>query len=124
MTPTYCAKVAPDGRLAVRCDALAGKLVVIRERQARRSQSQNARYWGMLTVAAKELGYDDVDELHEGCAMKFLAQRELAPGLLRRKRTPKLTTAEFCAYADAVERFFRIDLGVDLSEWDAMELPA
>ena len=119
--PTYVARVADDGRLATSCPVLAGRLVVIRERKAQRSTQANNRYWALLTVAARELGYDAVDDLHEGLALKLLPLPSVIPGVPRRKRTPKLNTAEFAAYCEAVERFL-IEMGVDLSEWQE-EIP-
>lgn len=114
---TYYARVGPDGRIPVTCPALAGCEVVIRARKAQRSVQANARYWALLTVAARELGYDSVEELHEGIAQRLLPLPELVPGVPRRKRTPTLNTAEFQDYTDAAERFFTIDLGLDLSGW-------
>jgi hypothetical protein len=118
MVPTYFVTVAADGSLQTRCPALAGKAAVITERKAKRSVSQNSRYWALLTAAGRELGYDDIEELHEGLALKFLRLPPLAPGVDRRRRTPKLNSKDFAEYADACERFLRQDLGCDLSDWD------
>lgn len=120
MGPFYYAIVRRDGTLSAQCPALAGQTVVIRERKAQRSVQANARYWALLTVAARELGYDDVEELHEGIAQKLLPLPTLADGLPRRRRTPKLNTKEFAEYTDAVERFFRMELNLDLSGWEEM----
>lgn len=83
-----------------------------------RTNQQNRRYWALLTAAARELGNDDPEDLHEGLALKFL---KLPPddvtGLERRLSTTKLNTAEFNDYMDAVERFFVVDLHLDLSEF-------
>lgn len=122
MTPTYYGHVRPDGTLALRAPALAGKDVVVRERKAQRSIQANARYWAMLTIAAREIGYETVDELHEGLAMKLLPLPELVPGVPRRRRTPKLNTKAFAEYTDACERFLRVELGVDLHGWEE-EIP-
>lgn len=120
MVPTYFARVDDNGRLATTCPVLAGKLVVIRERKAQRSTKQNARYWQLLTIAARQIGYDDIEELHEGIASKLLPLPELVPGIARRRRTPKLNTAEFADYTTAAERLLQ-DMGVDLSEWLEIE---
>lgn len=93
-------------------------VITVAKRKAKRSVQANRRYWALLTVAARELGYDDIEELHEGVAYKLLKQAPLVDGLPRRKRTPALTTAEFADYVEAVERFFRVDLGIDLSGWE------
>lgn len=92
--------------------------VIVRPHKSQRSTPQNRRYWALVTVGAREIGYDDPEELHEGLALKFLKLPPLADGLPRRRRTPSLNTLEFTDYCDAVERFFRIDLNLDLSGWD------
>lgn len=83
-----------------------------------RSNQQNRRYWALLTAAARELGNDDPEELHEGLALKFL---KLPPddrtGLERRLSTTKLNTEDFNAYMDAVTRYFVVDLRLDMSEF-------
>ena len=97
-------------------------VITIKPFTQKRSNQANRRYWALLTVAARELGYDDVEELHEGVAMKFLGvQPDERTGLPRRLRTPKLNTAEFAAYMDTVERFFIVDLHLDLRDW-ALEM--
>lgn len=116
-SPSYFATVAANGALTARCPALAGCDVVIRERKAQRSTRANSRYWGLLTAGAKELGYDDVEELHEGIALKLLPLPQLVPGIARRRRTPSLNTKEFAEYQDAAERLLR-QMGCDLEEWD------
>lgn len=116
--PAYYGKADATGKLVVDCPALAGRYVVVRERKAIRSVEANRRYWALLTVAARELGYDDVEELHEGVALKLLPLPSLADGLPRRRRTPRLNTAEFSEYVDAVERFCRMELKLDLTDWD------
>ncbi len=100
--------------------SLKGKFVevIIRQQRTKRSNQANRRYWALLTVAAKELGYDDPEELHEGVAMKFLRiHDEERGGLMHRRRTPNLDTAEFAEYVNQAERFFVIDLHLDLSEF-------
>lgn len=101
----------------------AGKRVdlSIVEHKPQRSLSQNARYWALLTVGAASLWGDpsEAERLHEELAHLLLA---LPPcpktGLRRRRRTPNLNTKEFAAYTDlCVDKL--IQLGADLSEWDA-----
>ncbi len=119
MTPTYFALASLDGKVTCLCPALKGKQVVITERKAKRSAKQNNRYFALLTVAANEMGYLRAEDLHEDIARKLIPLPEIIPGVPRRERTPKMNTKEFAAYADRVEMFLRIDLGVDLSDWDA-----
>ncbi len=119
MIPTYFGQVSAEGRLILDCPALRGKAIMVTERKAKRSAKQNNFYWALLTVAARELGFTDVQELHDGLAGKLLALPELVPGIPRRRRTPKLNTKEFTDYCERCESFLRVDLGVDLSDWDA-----
>ena len=97
--------------------------ITIQPLTRKRSNDANRRYWALLTVAARELGYDDPEELHEGLALKFLAlpPKALAGLLPRRRSTKSLNTEEFTAYMDAVERFLIMDLHLDLSDW-ALEM--
>lgn len=92
--------------------------VIIRKWKAKRSTRQNSRYWALLTIGAKELGYESAEELHEGVAATVLA---LPPnertGFPRRKRTPSLDTQEFGEYMEAVERVL-VKAGANLSGWD------
>lgn len=116
-------KLDPDvrGQVAEYLKSFAGLRVEIRIRQYKdkRSNQQNARYWALLTVAAKSMGYDSPNDLHEDVAMKLLQIPDLSPlGTPRRRRTPKLNTQEFTDYMDAVERLV-IEYGADLTDWHA-----
>jgi len=98
--------------------ALNGKVVAIREDKPKRSTQANRRYWALLTVAARSLGYDVVEELHEAVAWKLLRiDDDPITGTPRRKRTPKLNSSEFKDYTDAVERVL-LEYGADLTGWD------
>jgi|TARA_R100001086_G_scaffold192604_2_gene109843 hypothetical protein len=83
-----------------------------------RSSPANRRYWSMLHVAAGALGYDSVNELHEGLAMRLLRiEDDPVLGTPRRTSTSTLDSAAFVAYADAAMRLL-IDYGADLTDWD------
>jgi hypothetical protein len=83
-----------------------------------RSSPANRRYWSMLHVAAGALGYDSVNELHEGLAMRLLRiEDDPVLGTPRRTSTSTLDSAAFVAYADAAMRLL-IDYGADLTEWE------
>jgi len=136
MTPTplvWLGDVDASGRLRLdrrpafvrHLHTLAGQRVevIVRPRTKRRSLAQNARYWALLTVAAESLGWgaEARQDLHEEVAFRLLALPPCAKtGLRRRKRTPKLGTAEFGRYMDDVVRLL-LEFGADLSEWDAEE---
>tara|TARA_R110000824_G_scaffold114851_1_gene265647 strand:+ start:397 stop:807 length:411 start_codon:yes stop_codon:yes gene_type:complete len=92
-------------------------LTLTRARPAR-SANANRRYWSMLHVAASALGYDSVNELHEGIAMRLLRiDNDPVLGTPRRTSTSTLDSAAFVAYADAAMRLL-IDYGADLTDWD------
>jgi hypothetical protein len=83
-----------------------------------RSSPANRRYWSMLHVAAGALGYDSVNELHEGLAMRLLRlEDDPVLGTPRRTSTSTLDSAAFVFYADAAMRLL-IDYGADLTDWD------
>jgi hypothetical protein len=92
-------------------------LTLARARPAR-SSNANRRYWSMLQVAASALGYDSVNELHEGLTMRLLRiDNDPVLGTPRRTSTSTLDSAAFVAYADAAMRLL-IDYGADLTDWD------
>lgn len=68
-----------------------------------RSPQANGWYWAGLREVAEEAGYDDPEELHEVFKAKFLAFRD-DRGRLRIGSTAKLTTGEFLAYLEKVNR--------------------
>lgn len=128
MTQPILGMVKPDGsglsldstnREALR--ALAGKAIEIRRKVNHRTLKQNARHWALMTVGAESLWEDRgmKDQLHEELAHLYFG---LPPcpktGLRRRRRTPDTDTKEFAAFHEwCVHKL--IDLGADLSAWDA-----
>lgn len=124
---SHSATVDADGHLQLRDRAafqadvagLAGQPVELVVRPtARRSRPANSRYWALLTVAARSLGWDDGPEaLHEAVAQQLLALPvDPRTGLARRQRTPALRSAQFAEYVDMVEAFLT-HLGADLTGW-------
>jgi hypothetical protein len=108
------------GRILAHLRKYAGQPqeIVIRPYRAKRSLPANARYWALLTLGARSLGYDEVEELHEAVAFKLLRLPDDArTGSPRRHRTPNLNTTEFRDYCDAVERLL-IEYGADLTGWE------
>jgi len=92
-------------------------LTLARARPAR-SSNANRRYWSMLHVGSLELGFDQVNDLHEAVAMRLLRiDNDPVLGTPRRTSTSMLDSAEFVAYADAAMRLL-IDYGADLTDWD------
>lgn len=114
-------KLDPDvrGQIAEYIKTFAGLRIEVKVKQHKdkRSLAQNARYFALLTCGAASLGYDSVDDLHEDVAMKLLRIPDDSPlETPRRRRTPRLNTAEFGHYMDAVERLL-IEYGADLTHW-------
>lgn len=108
------------GKLLAHLRKYAGQALEIRIRpyKAKRSLAANARYWALLTLGARSIGYDDVEELHEAVAWKLLRlPDDERTGTPRRHRTPNLNTTEFKDYCDAVERLL-IEYGADLTGWE------
>ena len=76
-----------------------------------RSTPQNSLYWLYLTflldTCLRAEGYESVDELHEVFKGKFLSERKEAKGGIKTiiiKSTTELTTDEFSAYIDKIDR--------------------
>ena len=93
--------------------------VVVRRYKSKRSLAQNSRYWALLTIGAESIWGDRslAEDLHEEIAHLLLARPPCEKtGLRRRMRTPKLNTAEFTVYMDAVTDKL-IELGADLTKW-------
>lgn len=109
------------GQIAEYIRTFAGLRIEVKivQHRDKRSTAQNARLWALYTVAAKSLGYDTPEEIHEACAWKLLRlPDDERTGTPRRHRTPKLNTKEFTDYMDATERLL-IEYGADLTNWDA-----
>lgn len=101
--------------------ALHDCVVEVRRHKRKRTGRQNSRYWALLTVGAVSLWEDAsmTDALHEEIAYLLLKLPDCPKtGLRRRMRTPKLNTEEFGRYMDMVANKL-IELGADLSTWDA-----
>lgn len=118
-------RLDPDvrGQVAEYIRTFAGKRidVKIRAEKRQRTLKQNARHWALMTVAAKSLWEDpsEKDTLHEELAHLYFA---LPPcpktGMRRRRRTPDANTKEFAEFHEwCVDKL--IELGADLTEWDA-----
>lgn len=112
--------------------AIAGRLrrytgkavsIEIKAYRRKRSSQQNRRYFALLTLGCRELGWEvrEKDRLHDEIAHLLLP---LPPcpitGIRRRQRTPNLETVEFNTYMDDVARTL-INFGADLTDWDEEE---
>jgi hypothetical protein len=110
------------GRLAV-CEAArwraflacqpAGRYVVTCERwRARRSDSQNAYYWGVvIPLLAEVTGYTG-DETHEALKAHFLMDRT---GKLPKVRSSAaLDTKEFSEYVETIRNWAAAEMGCNI----------
>lgn len=131
---SFRARVDADGRLLMAPDvkraygmgiaARAGKelRITVAIWKDQRSLAQNSRYWALLTVGAESLWGDKAlaEQLHEDMAHLLLAlPPDPKTGQRRREHTPDQDTAEFNDYMTRVEEKL-IELGADLTEWDAV----
>lgn len=110
------------GEVADYIRTFSGMTIEVRVKKAttRRSQSQNRRYFALMTIGAESLWGDRSlkDALHDELAHLYFG---LPPcpktGLRRRRRTPDAETDEFSRYmAWCVHKL--VDLGADLSAWE------
>lgn len=92
-------------------------IVTVREKQIKRSNAQNSRYWLFMQGFARHLGYEK-EEMHDLCRMKFLSERVIVGDkeMIKLISTPKTTTKEFTEYCDACIRW-AAELGYVFDEW-------
>lgn len=98
------------------CKTLEGRRVevVVREAKARRSNNQNAYYWGVVIKLLQEhTGYhgsDGADELHEILRVKFLTVHTKFGDRVR--ETSTLNTKEFEDYLDQIRNWAAVMFSV------------
>jgi len=98
--------------------------VEIKPHKAQRSNRQNSTYWMWvdhirLHVADATGNFYTKDQLHEFLASKFLPTEVVTIAgeeKATRKSTAKLSTAEFAAYLDQVDRYCVTSLGLYLPQ--------
>ena len=79
--------------------------VTVSAHKAKRTQSQNARYWAMLGVMAEHTGHE-AEEIHDLMRAKFLEHREVTIGGQQYtilQSTTRLSTAAMAAYIERIE---------------------
>ena len=90
--------------------------LVVRIHKAKRSESQNARYWAILGIVASDTGHS-TEELHEHLKREFLGFEVVSvmgKEYERVKSTTRLDVKAFAEYCDRVEAWAAVDLGVQL----------
>jgi len=92
--------------------------VDIKPYKKNRSLAQNSLLWLWMGFIAKELGYDEPDDIYEEMVAKFLPLIEYRglDGEMKQKRrgTSKLKTKEFTEFLEKVDRFSVSFLGIIL----------
>lgn len=108
--------------------ALAGRPVevTVRRKGWKRSDRQNAWYWGqILELLSEHTGYTP-DELHEYCKSRFIPKKLAicdGNGIVVDERvvggsTTRLNTVEMADYCEAIRRFAAEDVGVVIPDPD------
>lgn len=83
----------------------AGPLeVIVRPAKARRSNSQNRFYWGILIPLLVEWSGHSGEEVHMGLKLKFLTERD-GDGLEVPRSTSDLSVTEFTKYIERCQQF-------------------
>lgn len=130
MTHVHYAHVDEQGRIHMDAPevfrqsarALAGKHVelTLKAKSSRRSDRQNAWYWGqILELLSQKTGYTP-DELHEYCKSRFIPKRLAicdGNGVVIDDRviggsTTKLSRSEMTDYCEAIRQFAAEDMGL------------
>ncbi len=94
-------------RFEMRLKQLEGKEIeiTIQKERKKRSNQQNAYYWGcVIAIFADSLGYEP-EELHEALKWQFLRTHSDKPDLPSVRSTTDLDTAEFTEYIEQIRRF-------------------
>ena len=89
-------------------------LLSLKPFKPKRSVDANARYWAILTLAGRELGWHK-DDLHFALKFKLLRLPDV-DGMARCRRTSSLDTSEFAVYMADVEQVLT-EKGVDWAGW-------
>lgn len=84
--------------------------VIIRKHSSKRSNEQNAYYWGVvIPILADYFGHDNPEDMHEDLKLKFNpVQSKLNPEITIGGTTTKMSTVDFYSADDSyVERICR-----------------
>ncbi len=88
--------------------------ITAHKRRSKRSNKQNAYWWGVvIPLLAEEIGYTH-DEMHEALKAKFLSKYDAERDLMKVGSTAKLSTGEFTELMDAVMLWAAEKVGVVL----------
>lgn len=113
------------------CGTLSGKKVdmVIREQKNKRSNNQNAYYWGVvIKMIGDHCGYstrEELDGVHAELADMFLkvVKHGIDRDITVVRSTSSLTTQEFETYCADVRMWAAVALGMNIPEPNEVEIP-
>jgi hypothetical protein len=91
----------------VKLASLEGKRVelVIRLQKSKRSNQQNAAYWGIvIEILSNHTGFSK-DEIHEALKQKFASRVDPDTGLTIVESTTKMDTKRFIQYYEDIQRW-------------------
>jgi hypothetical protein len=91
--------------------------ITVRVRRGKRSDQQNAYYWGVvIALLAEHLGYQ-ADEMHEALKFKFLREHDgEREGLPRVRSSAALNTSEFQTYIENVVTWAGAEFGLNIPD--------
>ena len=92
--------------------------ITIRKHKSKRTNDQNAYYWGVaIPILADFFGHDNVEDMHTDLKEKFNpVESKLVPGKKIGGTTTKMSTVEFMAsdtsYVERICRWAAMDYGI------------
>ena len=92
--------------------------IIIRKYKAKRTNDQNAYYWGVvIPIIADYVGHDNPEDMHEDLKLKFNpVKSKIVPNRRIGGTTTKLSTVEFfsaeTSYVERICRWASIELGL------------
>lgn len=92
--------------------------IIIRKHSSKRSNDQNAYYWGVvIPILADHFGYDNREDLHNDLKLKFNPiKSKINPGQVIGGTTTTMSTVEFMAdensYVERICRWAAMDHGL------------
>ena len=122
-TPTFQGHIAEKGKIKIFAPGkiamarwintfkVGTKLeLIIRKWHEKRTNEQNAYYWGVvIPILSDHFGYDS-EEMHMVLREKFLRiHDDKHPDFVIAKSTAKLNTAEFVEYIEIIQRWASIE---------------
>jgi len=92
--------------------------ITIRKQKTKRTNDQNAYYWGIvIPILSNFFGHDNPEDMHEDLKQKFNPiESKVKPGTMIGGTTTKLSTVEFfcdeTSYVERICRWASMDYGI------------